>query len=65
MATLESWGEEGGPSRRVVHRVSKGETLWSIADRYGVRLASLREWNSLRGSIIYPGDMLTVYAPIR
>lgn len=54
--------DDGSP-RKVVHRVRKGETLWGIADRYGVRLASLREWNGLKGSTIRPGDMLTVYAP--
>lgn len=31
----------------VVHRVTSGESLWSISRRYGVSLEALRSWNGL------------------
>jgi len=66
LAMLKNGGKGDGPGRKVVHRVRKGESLWIIAGRYGVRLASLRKWNGLqRSSIIHPGDKLTVYTPLR
>jgi membrane-bound lytic murein transglycosylase D len=44
----------------VVHRVKSGETLTSIARRYGTSVASLKQWNRLRGSTILAGQRLTV-----
>ncbi len=44
-----------------VHRVRRGETLWKIANRYGVSIAELRSWNSaLKNNKIYVGQRLTV-----
>jgi membrane-bound lytic murein transglycosylase D len=37
------------------HRVAAGESLWSLARRYGVTVADLERWNGLRG-----GATLTV-----
>jgi membrane-bound lytic murein transglycosylase D len=45
---------------RVVHRVKKGETLFSIAKRYGTTVALVRQWNRLRGSTIQAGQRLTI-----
>jgi len=54
-------------SQRIVFReykVKKGDTLFSIAKRYGTDVASIREANSLdRKSLIIPGDVLLV--PVR
>ncbi|MBX7154721.1 MAG: LysM peptidoglycan-binding domain-containing protein [Bacteriodetes bacterium] len=36
-----------GNTKRLMHMVSNGETLFSIANRYGVRLTDLRNWNNL------------------
>lgn len=46
------------------HRVRSGEFLGSIANRYGVRVQELMEWNGLRGTNIYPGQNLVVYRTI-
>jgi LysM repeat protein len=52
--------EEPGPAR--LHVVKRGESLWTIARRYQVRIADLQDWNSLRrSSTIYPGQKLLVY----
>lgn len=47
---------------RVVYRVRKGDTLFSIARRHGVTVESLRLWNKLRGTAISVGDRLQIHA---
>jgi membrane-bound lytic murein transglycosylase D len=47
------------PERRV-HRVKRGETLFSIARLYSTTVASLREWNNLRSTTIRIGQRLTI-----
>lgn len=43
------------------HKVRKGDTLFSIADRYGVSVGQLTEWNGLvRKKAIQPGQKLRV-----
>ena len=39
-------------SRKVIHHVKKGDTLWSIAKRYQVKLQELMNWNQLSKSQI-------------
>jgi D-alanyl-D-alanine endopeptidase (penicillin-binding protein 7) len=52
-----------GPERpKTTHTVRRGETLYSIARRYGTSVASLKAWNGLQGNTIKPGRRLTVYA---
>lgn len=46
---------------RSVHRVRRGETLSSIAARYGVRLEQLRGWNGLQDDRIVAGRKLNIY----
>jgi membrane-bound lytic murein transglycosylase D len=43
-----------------VHRVRRGETLFSIAKRYGTTVARLKEWNRLRGNVIQIGQRLVI-----
>jgi membrane-bound lytic murein transglycosylase D len=45
-----------------MHRVKRGETLFSIAKRYGTTVALLKEWNGLRGNVIQIGQRLIVGA---
>jgi len=42
------------------HRIRRGETLSSIARRYGVTVAALQEANRFRGTVIHPGDTLLI-----
>ncbi|MFO7914484.1 MAG: N-acetylmuramoyl-L-alanine amidase [Candidatus Krumholzibacteriales bacterium] len=44
------------------HTVSSGETLWSIAEKYGLDLSSLCRLNDFsRNTTIYPGQEIRVY----
>jgi LysM repeat protein len=45
---------------RVIHRVKRGETLFSIARLYRTTVASLRQWNRITGSAIQVGQRLTI-----
>ena len=46
------------------HIVRKGETLYSIAFRYGKSPADVARWNRLgSGSLIYPGQVLRLTQP--
>lgn len=46
------------------HVVARGETLWMISQRYGVRVADLRVWNGIElGGIIRVGQRLRVAPP--
>lgn len=46
--------------KRKTHRVRSGETLSSIASRYGVRVSDLKRWNRLRSSRIKSGQRLII-----
>ncbi len=51
------------PSRGLLYTARKGDTLVSIADRFGVSLSQLRRWNSLSGTRVAPGRRLHVAEP--
>ena len=43
------------------HVVSAGETLWSIAQRYGVSVRRLKSWNDRRGNALAVGEILDIF----
>ena len=45
---------------RKIHAVSSGETLSSIARRYGVSVSALRTTNRISGNVIRPGQRLRI-----
>jgi membrane-bound lytic murein transglycosylase D len=45
----------------VHHVIRRGETLSSIATRYGVNINALRDWNDISGNKIYAGRKLKIY----
>ena len=46
----------------VLHTVKKKETLSSIAKKYGVTSANIKEWNSLKSSNLNYGKKLKIYS---
>ena len=47
---------------RVQHSVRSGESLWTIARRYGVRVIDIVNWNKIsRSAHIYPGQKLVIF----
>jgi membrane-bound lytic murein transglycosylase D len=59
-APTSSGSSNRNASVRVVHKVKSGETLTSIARTYRTTVASLKEWNKLRGNTIQTGQRLSV-----
>lgn len=47
--------------KKVVYKVKRGDSLWGIARRYGVKVSQLRAWNPRLGSRIKPGQRIIVY----
>jgi membrane-bound lytic murein transglycosylase D len=51
-------------SRGSVHTLAAGETLWSVAQRYGVTVEDIKRWNNIQDHRAVPaGKQLTVSAP--
>ena len=48
-------------SELVYYRIKRGESLYAIANRYGVDVSSLREWNNLSSNKIFAGKRLKIY----
>ena len=44
-----------------VHVVKRGESLGSIARKYHITVAKIKQWNHLRRETIHPGQRLTIY----
>jgi len=43
-----------------IYEVKRGDTLWEIAQNFGVSLADLKRWNNLTTPKIVPGLRLTI-----
>lgn len=61
-ATHDPAKPQGG--RTTVHTLAAGETLWSVAQRYGVTVEDIKRWNNIQDHRNLPaGKQLTVAAP--
>jgi len=47
------------------HKVRKGESLGSIANKYDCTLAELKKWNRIKGSVIHAGDNLKIQQRVK
>ena len=52
-----------GALRSAVYHPRRGDTLVTIADRFGVTVQQLRRWNHLRSETVTPGSSLYVAEP--
>jgi membrane-bound lytic murein transglycosylase D len=50
------------PPPEVRHKVRRGETLSTIARKYGVPMLAIQQANGIHGSVIHPGDSLQIPA---
>ena len=48
------------PDGDVIHEVKNGQSLWSIAIEYGVKIEKIRQLNNLSSIDLYPGQKLLV-----
>lgn len=48
------------PRSRVRYQVREGDSLYRIARQFRVKVADLKQWNSLNGRYIHPGQSLVV-----
>lgn len=46
---------------KTTHKIVRGESLFSIANKYQVTVAELKEWNSLSGSKVLVGQSLKIF----
>ncbi|MFT5754023.1 MAG: membrane-bound lytic murein transglycosylase D [Flavobacterium sp.] len=44
------------------HKVSRGESLGVIAEKYDVSVSEIKKWNNLRSSLINTGNKLKIYS---
>ena len=49
-----------GETSEATHTVAPNETLFGLAQKYGVSVANLKAWNGLQGSTLKVGTVLTV-----
>ena len=54
--------QPAGPTQPLIHTVSSGETLFSIAQRYHTTVAAIMQANHLDDTLIYPGQLLIIPA---
>ena len=47
------------------YTLRRGDTLITVADRFGISVEDLRHWNHLSSNVVKPGRTLTVAAPVR
>lgn len=48
-----------------IHRVKRGETLASVAKRYGITVNQIKRWNNLRSTKLTVGKRLVVSNPVK
>lgn len=47
----------------IEHRVRSGESLTSIAAKYGVSVSQIKDWNNLKSNSVQRGKKLLIYKP--
>ncbi len=60
-AAARSIKEAAQARTRITYKVQRGDTLYSIAKRFGVTTQAIQDWNNMNSSRIYPGDDLKLF----
>lgn len=50
----------GSSSSQGTYTVKAGESVWSVANKNGITMNQLIEWNNIKNNFIYPGQQLIV-----
>ncbi len=53
--------DEAEALQRIGYKVQTGDSLSTIAERYNINVADIREWNNLNSAIIKTGQQLTLF----
>jgi len=48
------------PSNSKSYKVQPGDTMWSVAQRHGIAISQLKQWNNLSSNTIYINQVLQV-----
>lgn len=48
-------------TKKVYHKVRKGESIGSIARKYGCTTGEIKKWNRLKKAAVYQGQKLAIY----
>ncbi|KXK03490.1 MAG: Membrane-bound lytic murein transglycosylase D [Chlorobi bacterium OLB4] len=59
---LKIYSDNDSEEKNIVHTVSVGEHLTMIADKYGISVSDLMNWNDLSTDVIYVGQKLRLSA---
>lgn len=46
----------------ITHTVKRGESLGSIAKKYGITVSNLKKWNNLKSNTVHPGQKLKIHS---
>jgi len=57
----EKTAPEVKKEQRIVYVVKSGDVLGRIADKHGVSVSNLKQWNNLKNDIIHPGQKIIIY----
>ncbi|KAA0687415.1 LysM peptidoglycan-binding domain-containing protein [Enterococcus faecium] len=58
--TNSSSANTGSSSSQGTYTVKAGESVWSVANKNGITMNQLIEWNNIKNNFIYPGQQLIV-----
>jgi membrane-bound lytic murein transglycosylase D len=62
-AKVRSYAASKKGTRKIIHVVKRGDTLWDIAQAYGINHKNIRRWNGRRSSKLSIGTKLVLYVP--
>jgi len=53
--------ESANQESKMIYRVRRGDSLWSIAKKFGITINKLRKWNVTADRDIRPGQRIVIY----